>query len=63
MATNSGKGQGSGQSGQSPGDKVSDRRAAEKDEKALRLAAALRQNLRRRKAQARGRKSLTGEDD
>ena len=35
--------------------------AAPRDERAERLAAALRENLRRRKAQARGRRQESGE--
>jgi len=38
---------------QSPSLAVKEKGVAEKDEKAERLAAALRENLRRRKAQAR----------
>ena len=34
---------------------------SEKDEKATRLAAALRENLKRRKSQARGREDVASE--
>ena len=60
MPTNSEKGQDSGRASDSSGAKPTGRRAAEKDEKAMRLAAALRQNLRRRKAQARSRREQAG---